>query len=77
MKKKVLTLILCVLAAVAMLAGITAVEHFRYCPRESLGFGTYTNPKLEQLNESLDYTVYSSTLMTIRSGTGGVPSSPI
>ena len=61
MKKKVLTVILCVLAAVAVFAGITAVEHFRYCPRESLGFGTYTNPKLEQLNESLDYTVYSYT----------------
>lgn len=61
MKKKRLVIVLCVLAAVTVFAGITAVEHFRCCPRKSLGFGTYTNPKLEQLNESLDYAVYQYT----------------
>ena len=59
MKKKVLTVILCVLAAVAMLAGITAVEHFRYCPRERDISGNYRNPKYDVMNSEVDYSLYT------------------
>lgn len=56
--KKWVTILMSTLAGAVVVFGIvTAAAHFRHCPRESLGYGNYTNPNYQKWNEALDYAV--------------------